>query len=127
MAYDATSWLMMFVGHTASLHDIESNTGTMTGSNVELSHTVNKYQTGDCSLLFLPSDIDDCATRPCLNGATCLDRVNGFVCICAPGYTGPYCQTGWNNLFESVLCLQKRRKCTGRAAAAGLSHYPRIH
>lgn len=36
-------------------------------------------------------DVDDCATRPCANGATCVDRANSFVCLCANGFTGRDC------------------------------------
>lgn len=39
--------------------------------------------------------INECASNPCQNGATCqqiLDGV-GFSCYCAVGYTGPLCQT----------------------------------
>ena len=38
-------------------------------------------------------DIDDCDPNPCVNGGTCTDRVNGYSCKCAPGYTGPNCGT----------------------------------
>jgi Notch-like protein len=37
------------------------------------------------------TDIDECATNPCLNGATCIDGINGFMCDCAVGYEGPTC------------------------------------
>ena len=40
------------------------------------------------------ADIDECKPKPCLNGATCQDKVNGYKCECAPGYTGTNCQTG---------------------------------
>ena len=40
------------------------------------------------------SDIDECASNPCLNGGTCTDRVNGFTCSCVPGFSGTRCQTG---------------------------------
>ena len=42
-------------------------------------------------LIFL--DIDDCKPNPCKNGATCKDRVNGFKCICKPGFNGTKCET----------------------------------
>ena len=47
---------------------------------------------------FLPyllgTDIDDCASYPCKNNGTCIDRVNGFNCSCAAGFNGTRCETG---------------------------------
>ncbi|KAF7287760.1 hypothetical protein GWI33_003394 [Rhynchophorus ferrugineus] len=38
-------------------------------------------------------DVDDCAGgNPCLNGGTCIDKVNEFRCQCIPGYVGRICQ-----------------------------------
>lgn len=30
-------------------------------------------------------DINECLSMPCLNDATCLDRIGEFTCICMPG------------------------------------------
>ncbi|XP_020628365.1 uncharacterized protein LOC110065552 [Orbicella faveolata] len=38
-----------------------------------------------------PYDIDECASNPCINGATCVDQVNRFNCTCPPGFTGTLC------------------------------------
>ena len=46
------------------------------------------------SLLSFIADINECSSNPCLNGGTCVDRVNGYVCNCQPGYNGVRCQTG---------------------------------
>ena len=40
------------------------------------------------------SDIDECASNPCLNDGTCTDRVNSFTCGCVLGFRGTRCQTG---------------------------------
>jgi len=32
------------------------------------------------------TDIDECASSPCQNGATCKESVNFYKCTCAPGY-----------------------------------------
>ena len=32
-------------------------------------------------------DISECLPTPCLNGATCIDDINQYDCICADGYT----------------------------------------
>lgn len=33
-------------------------------------------------------NFDDCKNNPCVNGATCEDGLNSYVCRCKPGYTG---------------------------------------
>jgi hypothetical protein len=38
-------------------------------------------------------DINECASQPCFNGATCVDAVNGFMCNCVLGFNGTVCQT----------------------------------
>ena len=53
-------------------------------------NTFAKYE----KLIVLSTDIDECASGPCQNGATCLDQVNGYQCQCEPGYTDLQCQTG---------------------------------
>ena len=42
--------------------------------------------------LFL--DIDECASDPCKNGATCLDGIDRFQCQCPGGYRGRDCSIG---------------------------------
>ncbi|KAK7497079.1 hypothetical protein BaRGS_00011609 [Batillaria attramentaria] len=37
-------------------------------------------------------DIDNCVDNLCQNGATCADQVNGYGCICKPGYTSWLCE-----------------------------------
>ena len=39
----------------------------------------------------LQVDVNDCASQPCQHGGTCLDGVNGFKCLCPPGYMPPVC------------------------------------
>jgi len=43
---------------------------------------------------FILPDIDECASRPCQHGGTCVDNVNKYTCYCAVGYTGYVCRTG---------------------------------
>ncbi|XP_052797145.1 collagen alpha-5(VI) chain-like isoform X1 [Mya arenaria] len=38
-------------------------------------------------------DINECASDPCENDGTCLDRLNYFECVCPIGYYGRYCET----------------------------------
>ncbi|KAI8501781.1 hypothetical protein Bbelb_201930 [Branchiostoma belcheri] len=39
-----------------------------------------------------PDDVDHCASSPCTNGGTCVDRSTGFQCLCPPEYVGTQCQ-----------------------------------
>ncbi len=40
---------------------------------------------------FASSDIMECDSNPCQNGGQCFDGVNGYLCVCRPGWTGPNC------------------------------------
>ena len=35
---------------------------------------------------------DYCASRPCLNGASCHLQTNGFLCSCLPSFEGRFCE-----------------------------------
>ena len=37
------------------------------------------------------ADIDECESSPCVHGV-CEDKINGYRCVCNPGYTGPHCE-----------------------------------
>ncbi|XP_071826204.1 cubilin-like isoform X2 [Apostichopus japonicus] len=37
------------------------------------------------------SDVNECASDPCLNEGTCVDGFNSYRCNCASGFTGPTC------------------------------------
>ena len=39
-------------------------------------------------------EIDECASIPCENGASCIDQINGFMCICPYGFAGLTCADG---------------------------------
>ena len=40
------------------------------------------------------TDIDDCVSNLCQNGASCNDGIEYYDCICKPGYNGTYCELG---------------------------------
>ena len=39
------------------------------------------------------SAVDECASNPCANGATCTDGVLSYTCTCTAGFTGVNCLT----------------------------------
>lgn len=39
-------------------------------------------------------DNDECESDPCLNGGFCLDDINDYYCVCAPGWNGKDCENG---------------------------------
>ena len=45
-------------------------------------------------LIIFFADIDDCSSALCLNGATCIDGVASYTCICPPGKSGIACEIG---------------------------------
>lgn len=58
-----------------------------------------------CKLIFMyyNLDINDCDSFPCLNDGTCIDLVNGFHCLCPPGWEGNMCQNGMFIKIDSFL------------------------
>ena len=46
-------------------------------------------------------DINECASNPCLNGATCVDDDNRFTCTCASGWRGATCSENINECASS--------------------------
>ena len=54
----------------------------------------------------IQSDINECQSSPCLNGATCYDLVNGYKCQCSPGHTGTSSvkQVGYMKKYYCRFC-----------------------
>lgn len=47
--------------------------------------------------------VNECVvTKPCKNGATCVDLKDGYRCLCIPGFTGKDCEQG-NAIKEQRL------------------------
>ncbi|XP_035248962.1 coagulation factor VII isoform X1 [Anguilla anguilla] len=51
---------------------------------------------------------DACKSSPCQNGATCLDHVNSYTCICPSGFEGKDCGTADQS---SLSCLYNNGGC----------------
>lgn len=61
-------------------------------------------------------ELDECASYPCLNGATCLDLNDRYECLCADGFMGVNCQAGelvehctFEFLFQSLIRFDTRQ------------------
>ena len=39
------------------------------------------------------TEINECESDPCQNGASCVDRLGKYRCTCVFGYTGVNCET----------------------------------
>ncbi|XP_078377492.1 uncharacterized protein LOC144660677 isoform X5 [Oculina patagonica] len=49
--------------------------------------------------------VNECVvTKPCKNGATCVDLKDGYRCLCKPGYTGKDCDQDVNECVTATPC-----------------------
>ena len=53
-------------------------------------------------------NIDDCASKPCMNNGKCIDEVNKYSCKCPPGWTGANCEIDISSC-QSKPCLNDAR------------------
>jgi len=49
-------------------------------------------------------NINDCDSDPCYRGGTCIDKINGFDCICPEGFGGNQCITDVDECLETETC-----------------------
>jgi hypothetical protein len=49
----------------------------------------------------IATNLDECASSPCLNLAQCQDGIDSYTCICLPGFTGPRCETDIGKLINN--------------------------
>eukprot|EP00118_Oscarella_pearsei_P007970 m.40098 g.40098 ORF g.40098 m.40098 type:complete len:2143 (+) comp32899_c1_seq1:130-6558(+) len=52
----------------------------------------------DCSV----PDIDECLSNPCLHNGSCVNRLDGYECICCGGFTGANCEANIDDCVGSL-------------------------
>ena len=55
-------------------------------------------------------EINDCASSPCRNGATCDDAVNSYTCLCVAGYTETHCESGKDEDAAVIAYVMKLQR-----------------
>lgn len=61
------------------------------------------------------TDIDDCASTPCLHDGKCIDQLGGFKCDCT------------NTGFEGVVCQLNINECESNPCVNGASCQDKIN
>ncbi|XP_054463892.1 protein Z, vitamin K-dependent plasma glycoprotein a [Anoplopoma fimbria] len=62
-------------------------------------------------------DGDQCAEKPCKNGAMCSDSVGGYDCVCKSGFTGVHCEN------DVTLCTLEQNKGCSQFCKPGYTAY----
>ncbi|XP_018598469.2 protein Z, vitamin K-dependent plasma glycoprotein a [Scleropages formosus] len=62
-------------------------------------------------------DGDQCASKPCKNGALCSDSVGGYDCICKSGFSGVHCDT------DQTVCILDATKGCSQFCQPGYQSY----
>ena len=50
-------------------------------------------------------EINECESYPCSNGATCIDVIGSYHCVCLEGYNNSHCENG--NIAVSISTQTK--------------------
>ncbi|XP_057578508.1 aggrecan core protein [Hippopotamus amphibius kiboko] len=98
--------------------EVESSSPVHSGEETQTAETA--ISPTDASIPASPggtdesADIDECLSSPCLNGATCVDAIDSFTCLCLPSYQGDLCE------IDQKLCEKGWTKFQGHC----YRHFP---
>ncbi|KXJ17251.1 Uromodulin [Exaiptasia diaphana] len=87
-------WSGPFTQGNAGLHSVKS--GKCLGKDNKKCSDFAEYCVGEAGTIFIyqqQKDVDECASKPCQNGAECIDGDNSYECKCKPGFKGKNCET----------------------------------
>ena len=69
---------------------------------------------------YLSSDIDECKSNPCKNGAQCTNTPGDYTCKCVGGwFTGKNCDQG---NFATIVCLRMLLRLERKKTTVNISH-----
>ena len=51
----------------------------------------------------LLTELNECDSSPCLNGGTCFNAINAYICTCVAGFTDLECSSGNISLLLVIL------------------------
>ncbi|XP_022105685.1 fibropellin-1-like isoform X2 [Acanthaster planci] len=68
------------------------------GQLCEVSISSCSWSGGPCDV-----DINGCQSQPCQHKALCIDDIDGYQCVCLPGYTGVHCEIELSADFDLVF------------------------
>jgi hypothetical protein len=54
--------------------------------------------------IYIPVDINECESTPCLNDGLCVDGINSYKCKCKDNYMGDNCETSKFFSGSQVSC-----------------------
>uniref|UniRef100_A0A4W3GXY3 EGF-like domain-containing protein n=1 Tax=Callorhinchus milii TaxID=7868 RepID=A0A4W3GXY3_CALMI len=57
------------------------------------------------------ADVDDCEDHACGPGATCVDGVNNYTCVCPPHRTGAVCEELTGSCAQDSNPCQRGSRC----------------
>ena len=71
-------------------------------------------------------DVIDCTPGRCLNGGECLNQPGGFLCVCAPGFEGLFCESDIDECAmhpcrNGGICLDQVNRFACDCAGTGFS------
>uniref|UniRef100_A0A3B3QTF5 Sushi, nidogen and EGF like domains 1 n=1 Tax=Paramormyrops kingsleyae TaxID=1676925 RepID=A0A3B3QTF5_9TELE len=66
--------------------------------------------TGLFCVISTDSDINECESKPCLNGGECVEWLNNYTCTCPASFTGIHCETGGTSPSFPTSCEGERCK-----------------